>query len=114
MTEPLKISGLQMHVSHDVTGNAGRIERGIQYAADMGAHWLLTPEGALSGYYTGFDRLQVAEAVERIAAAARGAGVGLALGTCYKDCDGEREYCWNQVRIYSPEGAYLGFQDPAL
>jgi len=104
----LRVSGLQMLVGRDVAQNEKRILRAVELAADQGADFLLTPEGSLSGYYAGFDGQKVASAVERVARRARGARVGLALGTCYKELEDGVEYCFNQVRVYTPEGDYLG------
>jgi predicted amidohydrolase len=110
----ITISGLQMVVSKDVAANERKILEGLKRAADEGADFLLTPEGSLSGYYSGFDRVQVADAVERLAAEARSLGVGLALGTCYKQIEGDLKYCYNQVRLYAPDGQYLGCHDKIL
>ena len=104
----LRVSGLQMLVSRDVAQNEKRILRAVDLAADQGADFLLTPEGSLSGYYAGFDGPEVASAVERVADRAREVEVGLALGTCYKELEDGVEYCYNQVRVYAPEGDYLG------
>lgn len=114
MGASLRILGLQMLVGDDVAANLARILRGIDLAVRSQADWLVTPEGALSGYRSGFDRNEVAEATERVAATAREAGVGLMLGTCYKVLDDAHEHCYNQVRIYSPEGEYLGFHAKIL
>jgi len=110
----LRIAGAQIAVTNDVAANEERIVRAIQQAAEHEADFLLTPEGSLSGYRADFDRSLVADAVESVAEAARNAGVGLALGTCYKELEGETEYCYNQIRIYTPEGDYLGYHAKIL
>ena len=97
-----------MLVSRDVAQNEKRILQAVELAAAQGSDFLLTPEGSLSGYYAGFDSQEVASAVERVADRAREATVGLALGTCYKQFEEGVEYCYNQVRVYAPEGNYLG------
>ena len=114
MADTLRISGIQMLVTHNVAENEQRIIQAIGRAASDRADFLLTPEGSLSGYYPGFHREAVAEAVARVAAAAGDAGIGLALGTCYKETESGAEYCYNQVRVYSPEGEYLGFHAKIL
>jgi len=109
MSRTVKIAALQMLVTEDVAGNEGRILEGIARAASDGADFLLTPEGSLSGYTAAFDRLEVEAALARVTATARGLRVGLALGTCFREVqtdDAERAY--NQVRVYAPEGEYLG------
>jgi predicted amidohydrolase len=103
-----RIAGLQMLVSTDVRENEARIAADLQRAAEDRADFLLTPEGSLSGYHTGFDREEVRAAVTRLAGQAKGLRVGLALGTCYKEVEEDVEHCWNQVRVYAPEGDYLG------
>ena len=114
MPGKVRVSGVQMTVSRDVAANEKRIVRAIDQAAADKADFLLTPEGSLSGYWTGFDRTEVAVAVERLAGHARAAGVGLALGTCYKELEGDKEYCYNQVRIYTPDGELLGWHAKIL
>ncbi len=109
MGSALKIAGLQMLVGRDVEENERRILRGVERASSDGAELLLTPEGSLSGYRANFDRQEVAAAVERVRAAAADMRVGLALGTCYKEVEGDAEHCYNQVRVYTQEGDCLGF-----
>ena len=79
--------------------------------ADAGAEILLTPEGSLSGYRPDFDRAAAAAALERVTALARGRRLGLALGTCFYEADGR---CYNQVRLYRPDGEFLGFHAKTL
>jgi len=126
----LTVAGLQMLQSADVEANERAIHRAIDQAAGAKADFLLTPEGSLSGYYPGFDRAAVATAVERVARHAKESQVGLLLGTCYKELEedvpalsplgGEavphdrREYCYDQVRIYAPNGDYLGAHSKIL
>ena len=110
----LTISGLQMPVTNDVARNEKRILEAIKKAAKAGADFLVTPEGSLSGYTPNFDRLQVAGAVERLAAAAKEHKVGLLLGTCYKELTNGKEQCYNQVRVYTPQGEYLGYHAKIL
>ncbi len=110
----LTVSGLQMPVTKDVAVNEKRILTAIEKAAKEGADFLITPEGSLSGYTTEFDRLQVSRAVERLAAAAKKHKVGLLLGTCYKELTDGKEQCYNQVRVYTPQGDYLGSHSKIL
>lgn len=105
---PIIISGLQMTVSGDIDANMKLIEEGIIKAAGAGAGFLVTPEGSLSGYTSSFDQKKLADALEIVKAKASGLKVGLMLGTCYKEKVNGREFCYNQVRVYSPEGKFLG------
>ena len=110
----LTISGLQMPVTNDVARNEKRILEAIKKASKAGADFLVTPEGSLSGYTPNFDRLQVAGAVERLTAAAKEHKVGLLLGTCFKELTDGKEQCYNQVRVYTPQGEYLGYHAKIL
>ena len=110
----LTISGLQMVVSSDVSANEKRILDGIKKAAEAGADFLVTPEGSLSGYTPNFDRIHLAQAVERVAAAAKEYKVGLLLGTCYKELTDGNEQCYDEVRVYTPQGEYLGYHAKIL
>jgi len=114
MARTLRLSGLQMLVTEDVAQNEARILDGIRLAAAGKSDFLLTPEGSLSGYRAAFQREEVAAAAERLRVAARDAGVGLLLGTCYKEVEDGAEHCYNQVRVYAPEGDYLGFHAKIL
>jgi predicted amidohydrolase len=108
----LRVAGAQIPVTRDVSANLWAIERGIEFAAARGADILLTPEGSLSGYTHLFDRVAVSEALTRVVAWAREAGIGLALGTCYVEPSEDR--CYNQIRFYAPDGTYLGFHGKTL
>lgn len=114
MARQVRIAGLQMLVSRDVSENEARILAGLRRASEDRANWLVTPEGSLSGYTPDFDRQEVEAAAARLATEAKGLRVGLALGTCYKEIEGDEEYCYNQVRLYDPQGRYLGFHAKIL
>lgn len=125
----MTVAGLQILASKDVRANERAIHRAIDQAAGVKADFLLTPEGSLSGYYADFDRVTVAQAVERVAQHAKQVHVSLLLGTCYKDMEPEvpksfaqslggsakpHEYCYDQVRVYAPSGAYMGAHSKIL
>ncbi len=107
----LRVAGLQMPVGTDIVTNTRLIEEGIERAAGERADILLTPEGSLSGYHHSFDQAEAASALERVTALARRHRLGLALGTCFREADGR---CYNQVRLYRPDGQYLGFHSKTL
>ena len=102
------ISGLQMNVSNDIDLNQKQIVEGIKKAASEGADFLVTPEGSLSGYTSNFDQEKLAVALKAVTAEASRMKVGLMLGTCYKEDDKGKEFCYNQVRVYAPDGEFLG------
>jgi len=104
----MTIVGFQMEVTADIDQNERRILRAIQHAKRQDADFLVTPEGSLSGYNATFDAEQLRKALTRVTRVARQAGVGLILGTCYKESAQGNELCWNQVRVYTPDGKHLG------
>ncbi len=110
----LRITGLQMLIGKDVSKNESRILDGIRKAADDGADFLLTPEGSLSGYWSGFDTQEVNEALVRVTSEAKRCAVGLALGTCLRERECGEMVCRNQVRLYTPGGELLGFHSKIL
>lgn len=104
----MRIVGFQMQVSTDIPRNQEQILQAIKYAQKQGADFLITPEGSLSGYNASFDGQELHAALETVTTAAREAAIGLMLGTCFKDTVDGKEQCWNQVRVYSPQGEHLG------
>ena len=102
------LTGLQMDVTGDIEKNKNQILDGIRKAAQEGASFLVTPEGSLSGYTSNFDQASLAGALEEVRAAAVKMKTGLMLGTCFKEIHPGVEVCYNQVRVYAPDGQYLG------
>ncbi|MDR3688750.1 MAG: carbon-nitrogen hydrolase family protein [Fimbriimonas sp.] len=105
------VAGLQMTVSRDIEANKEVILRAIDRAAQVQTEFLLTPEGSLSGYHAGFDQGILEGALASVTAYAKARGVGILLGTCFK---GSEALCYNQVRVYSPLGEYLGAHSKIL
>jgi len=110
----MKISGFQMNVTNDIKKNKTLILEGISYATKEGAEFLVTPEGSLSGYTDKFSQEKVSEALKEIIAKAAEKKIGLFLGTCFKEKVNDAEYCYNQVRVYTPDGNYLGAHSKIL
>jgi len=111
---PVKMAGLQMMVGNDISKNKEQILLGISQAAKEGASFLITPEGSLSGYTSHFNQDELSIALEEIKKAARNANVGLMLGTCFKEIRKGNEICFNQVRVYKPDGDSLGVYSKIL
>ena len=107
-----RIAGAQLPVTRDIETNVEAIGRGLAFASREDADILLTPEGSLSGYTHEFDADAVRQALDRVTAQARDAGVGLALGTCFVEPDDGQ--CYNQIRFYAADGKYLGFHSKTL
>lgn len=105
----MKIAGTQMLVTDSISENRDRIIDALDQAAAGKVDFLITPEGALSGYCSNFDRSEMEEALGKVVKYAGRAHVGLLLGTCRKyDDDNGGEYCVNQALVYTPEGEFLG------
>jgi predicted amidohydrolase len=108
----LRVAGAQLPVTKEISTNVAALERALEFARQQDAAILLTPEGSLSGYTPRFNAAEATQALAHITGLARAAGVGLALGTCFVEPDGGR--CYNQLRFYNREGAYLGFHSKIL
>ena len=102
------LSGLQMNVTNNVKENKEQILNGIKRASQDGANFLVTPEGSLSGYTSNFKQSEVNTALKEIESYAVQMKVGLMLGTCYKEKIKGDDFCYNQVRVYTPEGQFIG------
>ncbi len=102
------LAGLQMNVTCDMNKNRDQILTGIRKAALEGADFLVTPEGSLSGYTPHFSQAGLVIALEEITSEAHKLKVGLMIGTCYKELIADREFCYNQIRVYAPDGHYMG------
>jgi predicted amidohydrolase len=107
----IRVAGAQIPVTLSIPDNLRAILRAIDVAAGAGADILLTPEGSLSGYTHRFDQDQVSHALQDVLGAARRHRLGLALGTCFREEDGK---CYDQLRFYDVDGAYLGFHSKTL
>lgn len=102
------LSGIQMNVTNDIKINQEQIIEGIRKAAQEGSKFLVTPEGSLSGYTSNFNQSRLNAALKEITDFAGEMKVGLMLGTCYKEVIREKEFCFNQVRLYAPDGHFIG------
>jgi predicted amidohydrolase len=102
------LAGLQMTATNDIKTNEKVIIEGIRKAAGQGARFLVTPEGSLSGYTSNFNQTEVAVSLELIKSEAAKLKLGLMLGTCFKEKIDGKEVCYNQVRLYSPDGKFMG------
>jgi|GEM_PF-292659 len=107
----LRVAGLQMNVTNNITANKERILSAIREAASGKARFLATPEGSLSGYRSEFDQTELSTALQEVLSLAAELKLGLLLGTCFKDDQG---LCYNQIRIYAPEGHFIGAHSKIL
>ena len=108
--EKIRIGGAQIPCTNKLSRNVDILKKAIDWASNNNVDYLLTPEGALSGYFPWFannngitfDDIIVAE--KEVVAYANKYSVGLILGTMWIE-NGSRE---NQQRFYSQEGIFLG------
>jgi predicted amidohydrolase len=110
----LRIAGLQMNVSSNIQENEQKIIQHLNELKDQGIDFLITPEGSLSGYTSQFDRDDLNKSLEKVAKVARELHIGLILGTCYKEVIDGKEYCYNQARVYLPDGTFEGVYSKIL
>lgn len=104
----LRIAGLQMDVSNNIKENEATIIRNLNNLKDQNVDFLITPEGSLSGYTSKFDGIELRESLSRVQEVARDLNIGLILGTCFKEVISGKEYCYNQARVYLPDGTFIG------
>ncbi len=107
----MRVALAQIAVGAAVSDNVRTLHRAVDFAIGQRADVLLTPEGSLSGYTHQFDAKAVEEGLADIAAHACEGRLALALGTCFVEDDG---HCYNQIRFYERDGAFLGFHSKTL
>jgi len=99
-----RITLAQIFVTREVKTNLERIREAFAQARQENAQWVFFPEGALSGYYNGFDQEQVAAAFSEVQALCRKTKLYAVLGTCWKQ-DGKTS---NEIRILDDGGELVG------
>ena len=104
----MRIAGAQIPVSKDVKRNVETIKHAIDWAIDNECDFLVTPEGSLSGYLSGFNIEATKEALHEIEAYAKSSTLGLCLGTLWVENEKRGDIRRNQIRFYNREGAYIG------
>jgi predicted amidohydrolase len=92
---------VQMLVTRDVAENLKRMRLAFEQAKKDKAGWILFPEGALSGYYGGFDAKKVEEGFDEVRQLCKETGVIGLIGTCWKEDAGKPH---NQIRIVDRNG----------
>ena len=95
----------------DTAAMLQRLDQAVARAAGRGAHWLVTPEMALTGYLVDPARLaELAEPAEgplaaAVAAIAQRHRVGIVYGRPERHADGDKPY--NAVQAIGPDGRRL-------
>ena len=103
MARPLRVMGVQMHVSHDLAANLPKILRYIEQAGQV-ADIVLFPEMSLTGYHGDFDQGQRTSALESIALACREHRVAAIIGAGNRQTRG----AYIQLDAYSRDGEWIG------
>ena len=116
---PIRFAGAQMPCTPNVDNNVEQIKKAIDYAVENKCDYLVTPEGALSGYdhgdlaRRGFDPFEnmftdkLKEGLKEVESYAKGK-VGLCLGTAWLEKERFGEVGRNQIRFYSKAGDLRG------
>jgi len=90
VTDNLRIVGLQMECSQDIEHNKNQILDCIKSQTNKTTTYIVTPEGALSGYFAGCDLEGTTQAICKIQTACKKYKVGIFLGTILADSEGIR------------------------
>jgi predicted amidohydrolase len=99
-----RITLAQIFVTENVKRNLKSIRAAFAQAKKDHAGWVAFPEGALSGYYDGFDQQEVARGFEEVQQLCRDTGVNALIGTCWK----EEGKTFNEIRMVDSTGSQVG------
>jgi|TARA_A100000164_G_scaffold359461_1_gene372145 hypothetical protein len=109
----VRFAGAQIPVTRDINTNVKEIKEAIDYAKEVNADFLVTPEAALSGYYEEFmetaeqyQNLQQGE--HEVVSYARENDIGLCLGTLFLNNEDLGQIKRNQIRFYNKSGDFVG------
>ena len=99
-----RFAGAQIPVTNDIHKNIATIKTALDWAGENKVDFLLTPEGALSGYLNTFDQLRempMNDYVSEVTSYAAERGINLVLGTEFiKPIDSGMVKC-SQVQYYN-------------
>jgi len=123
---PVRVAGAQIPVTQSIKDNVITIKKAIDYAVENRCDYLVTPEGALSGYDHGnmmqarqgqyletdvyaslFDSGELTSALTEVERYANDK-VGLCLGTLWKEKERFGEAQRNQIRFYDKKSMLIG------
>jgi predicted amidohydrolase len=113
----IRIGGAQIPVTKNINLNVEQLKKAIDWASENKVDYLLTPEGALSGYMNSYDFLKEndLEVITRsLIQYASERNVGMALGTEYIERVGFGEVKRSQIRYYNETGVELGFYNKQM
>lgn len=109
----VRFAGAQIPVTRDISTNIESIKEAIDYAADVKADYVVTPEAALSGYYREFcetpeDQHNLIMAESEVINYAKSKEIGLCLGTLWMENEMGGQIKRNQMRYFNKFGSLLG------
>jgi predicted amidohydrolase len=112
-----RIAGAQIPVTNNIYDNIKTIKTALDWAHENKVDFLLTPEGALSGYLNSFDalrELKLDDHIRQVTQYACERGVNLILGTEYiKPIDSGMVKC-SQVHYYNDVGIKIADYDKQM
>jgi deaminated glutathione amidase len=109
MSTTLRLCGVQMAVSRELSENLPRVLEHIRNAASDGADIVLFPEMSLSGYHGDWDWDAVQDAVAQVENTIRASGIAAIIGTGWI---GDEQYI--QLRAYGADGSLLGTHEKMM
>jgi predicted amidohydrolase len=109
----VRFAGAQIPVTRDIPTNIESIKEAIDYAANVKADYVVTPEAALSGYYREFcespeDQHNLITAESEVISYAKEKKIGLCLGTLWMENEEAGQIKRNQMRYFNKFGSLLG------
>ena len=112
----IRIAGAQIPVGTDIQINKKEIFKAIDWAKENEVDCLLTPEGSLSGYESGWQGKmpELNEALIEVEKHQRDCGVGLHLGTGFQEREINGQIYRNEIRHYNKDGALTAITNKAF
>ena len=109
----VRFGGAQISITHKISENLTTLKRAIDWAEENKVDYLVTPEGALSGYYKEYadtnELVQELYAAEKeIVSYASSKNIGLCLSTLWVDNEKLGQCKRDQTRYYDRFGKFLG------
>ncbi len=110
MKSTIRIAGAQIPVGSDIEANKKEIFKALDWAKENQVDHLLTPEASLSGYSSQWKLhyRQLSDSLTEIEDYQRNSGVGLHLGTYFKEREVGGDIFRNQIRHYNNNGDLIG------
>jgi|TARA_B100000959_G_scaffold274548_1_gene326607 predicted amidohydrolase len=110
----MRFAGAQIPVTRDLQRNVETIKKSIDWAIKNKCDYLITPEGSLTGYFPEWETWEgrtfkdVDNALCEVEDYAGNNGMGLVLGTMWKEQERTGVLNRNQQRYYDQNGQLIG------